>query len=185
VIAIEQYPLEKIQMDGARLQNLSADYAQDPFAESFVRGAAASIKQRLNEVDHDRATFFARQNALARFDPELAVAFLARAGGESVRARLELAEALIEAERRFLSAQALGIYEGTYFGDYGIKMRQMIEGEYRLLQDRRSAARKQNVTPPWPRWRWPARSTAPPPPAAPRWRWRVSAACWCWARSGP
>jgi len=97
-------------------------------------------------VDHEKATFFARQNALARFDPELALAFLARAGGESVRARLELAEGLIEAERRFLSAQALGIYEGTYLGDYGVKMRQMIEGEYRLLEDRRSAARKQNVT---------------------------------------
>ena len=146
VIAVEQYPLEKIQMDGAQLENLSADFALDPFAESFVRGAAASIKQRLKEVDHDRATFFARQNALARFDPELAVAFLARDGGESVRARLELAEALIEAERRFLSAQALGIYEGTYLGDYGAKMRQMIEGEFRLLQDRRSAAFKQNVT---------------------------------------
>ena len=146
VIAVEQYPLEKIQMDGALLENLSADFALDPFAESFVRGAAASIKLRLQEVDHDRATFFARQNALARFDPELAVAFLARDGGESVRARLELAEALIEAERRFLSAQALGIYEGTYRGDYGAKMRQMIEGEFRLLQDRRSAARKQNVT---------------------------------------
>lgn len=146
VSAVEAYPVEKIQMDGARLQNLSADYAQDPFAESFVKGAATRIKQRLNEVDHDRATFFARQNALARFDPELAVAFLARAGGESVRSRLQLAEGLIEAERRFLSAQALGIYEGTYLGDYGVKMRQMIEGEYRLLQDRRSAARKQNVT---------------------------------------
>lgn len=146
VIAVEEYPVEKIQMDGALLQNLSADYARDPFAESFVRGAAARIKQTLNEVDHDKATFFALQAALARFDPELAVAFLARSGGESVRARLQLAEGLIEAERRFLSAQALGIYEGTYLGDYGVKMRQMIQGEFRLLEDRRSAARKQNVT---------------------------------------
>jgi hypothetical protein len=146
VIAVEEYPVEKIQMNGALLQNLSAEYEQDPFAESFVRGAASRIKQTLNEVDHDKATFFTRQSALARFDPGLAVAFLARSGGESVRARLQLAEGLIEAERRFLSAQALGIYEGTYLGDYGVKMRQMIEGEYRLLEDRRSAARKQNVT---------------------------------------
>ena len=145
-IAVEQYPLEKIQMDGALLENLSADYERDPFAESFVRGAATRIKQTLNAIDHDKATFFARQNALARFDPELAVAFLARSGGESVRARLQLAEALIEAERRFLSAQSLSLYEGTWLGDYGGKMRQMIEGEYRLLEKRRSAARKQNVT---------------------------------------
>ncbi len=146
VIAIENYPVEKIQMDGALLENLSADYELDPFAESFVRGAADRVIQKLNEVDHDKATFSARQNALARFDPELAVAFLARSGGESVRARLQLAEALIEAERRFISAQSLSIYEGTYLGDFGIKMRQMIEGEYKLLENRRDMARKQNVT---------------------------------------
>ena len=146
VIAVEQYPVEKIQMQGELLANLSSDYRSDPFAESFVKGAVTRVKQALNEVDHDKATFFTRQNALARFDPELAVAFLARAAGEDVRSRLQLAEALIEAERKFISAQSLSIYDGTYLGDYGAKMRQMIEGEYRLLEDRRGAARKQNVT---------------------------------------
>ncbi|MFC1720611.1 hypothetical protein ACFL00_05735 [Pseudomonadota bacterium] len=146
VMAVEEYPVEKIRMEGALLDNLSENYSVDPFAESFVKGAAARVKQALNEVNNDRATFFARQNALARFDPELAVAFLTRSGGESVRSRLQLAEALIEAERKFISAQSLSIYEGTYQGDYGDKMRQMIEGEYRLLEDRRSAARKANVT---------------------------------------
>lgn len=146
LMAVEDYPLEKILMDGTLLQNLSAQYETDPFAEAFVKGAASRVMQSLGQVDHDRATFFARQNALARFDPELALAFLARAGGEPVRARLQLAEALIEAERRFIAAQSLNLYEGTYFGDYGSKMRQMVEGEYRLLESRRSAARKQNVT---------------------------------------
>ncbi|MBT8047246.1 MAG: hypothetical protein KJO92_02455, partial [Gammaproteobacteria bacterium] len=146
VLAVEEYPVEKIQMDGALLESLSENFTVDPFAESFVKGAAARITRALNEVSHDRATFFARQNALARFDPELAVAFLARSGGESVRSRLQLAEALIEAERKFIAAQSLSIYDGTYLGDYGGKMRQMIEGEYRLLENRRTAARKANVT---------------------------------------
>jgi hypothetical protein len=146
LMAVEDYPVEKIRMDGVLLATLSENYSVDPFAESFVKGAASRVKQVLNEVNHDRATFFARQNALARFDPELAVAFLARSGGESVRSRLQLAEALIEAERKFIAAQSLSIYEGTYQGDYGDKMRQMIEGEYLLLEDRRSAARKANVT---------------------------------------
>jgi len=146
VLAVEEYPVEKIKMEGALLQNLSDDFAVDPFSESFVKGAANRVKRTLGSVDHDKATFFARQKALARFDPELAVAFLARAGGESVRARLQLAEALIEAERKFIAAQSLSIYDGTYLGDYGIKMRQMIEGEYRLLEKRRTMARKQNVT---------------------------------------
>jgi hypothetical protein len=146
LMAVEQYPVEKIRMEGLLLENLASEYAQDPFAEAFVRGAGRNIKLLLNEVDHDRATFFARQEALARFDPELAVAFLARSGGESVRARLQLAEALIEAERRFLAAQSVGLFEGAYMGDYGNRMREMIQGEYRLLEDRRDLARKQNVT---------------------------------------
>jgi hypothetical protein len=146
VLSVEQYPVEKIRMEGLLLENLSEDFTLDPFSESFVKGAAARVKRTLNEVDNDRATFFARQNALARFDPELAIAFLARSGGESVRSRLQLAEALIEAERKFVAAQSLSIYDGTYLGDYGGKMRQMIEGEYRLLQNRRTAARKANVT---------------------------------------
>jgi hypothetical protein len=146
VIAVEDYPVEKIKMDGVLLENLAEDWAIDPFAESFVKGAANRVKQTLNSVNHDKATFFARNTALARFDPELAIAFLAQSGGESVRARLQLAEALIEAERKFLSAQSVGIYDGSYAGDYGSKMRQMIEGEYRLLEKRRTEARKQNVT---------------------------------------
>jgi len=146
VAAVEDYPVEKIRMDGALLENLAEDFALDPFSESFVKGAAARVRRTLNEVDNDRATFFARQTALARFDPELAIAFLARSGGESVRTRLQLAEALIEAERKFIAAQSISIYDGTYLGDYGSKMRQMIEGEYRLLENRRTAARKANVT---------------------------------------
>jgi hypothetical protein len=146
VIAVEDYPVEKIWMDGVLLENLAEDWTQDPFAESFVKGAANRVKQTLNSVNHDKATFFSRQNALARFDPELAIAFLARSGGESVRARLQLAEALIEAERKFLASQSLGLYEGTYAGEYGMQMRQMIEGEYKLLEKRRTEARKQNVT---------------------------------------
>jgi len=146
VLAVEEYPVEKIQMRGELLEDLSGDYALDPFAEAFVQGAATRVKRTLNMVDHDKATFFARQNALARFDPELANAFLAQSGGESVRARLQLAEALIAAERKFLSAQSMSIYEGTYAGDYGSKMRELIEGEYRLLVKRRKMAHRQNVT---------------------------------------
>jgi hypothetical protein len=146
VQAVEEYPVEKIQMRGELLDTLSEDYSLDPFSESFVKGAATRVKRTLNNTDHDKATFFARQSALARFDPELANAFLAQSGGESVRARLQLAEALIEAERRFLSAQSMSIYDGTYAGDYGSKMRELIEGEYRLLVKRRKMAHKQNVT---------------------------------------
>jgi hypothetical protein len=146
LMSVEIYPVEKILLEGALLENLATEYTRDPFVEVFARGAGRNIKLLLNSVDHDRATFFARQQALARFDPELAIAFLAREGGESVRARLQLAEALIESERKFLAAQSVGLFDGAYLGDYGNKMREMIQGEYRLMQDRRDLARKQNWT---------------------------------------
>jgi hypothetical protein len=146
VQAVEQYPVEKIRMDAELIANIATNYSVDPFAVDFVQGAATRVVRTLNSVDHDRATFFARQVALSRFDPELASAFLARSNDESVRARLQLAEALIQAERKFLAAQSVSIVEGTYEGDYGSKMRQLIEGEYRMLEERRRLARIQNVT---------------------------------------
>ncbi|MBT8050407.1 MAG: hypothetical protein KJO70_04375 [Gammaproteobacteria bacterium] len=146
LMAVEMYPVEKILLDGPLLDNLASNYATDPFVEAFVGDAASSVKAMLNAMDHDRATFFARYRALARFDPELAVAFLARSESESVRSRLQLAEALIEAERRFLGSQSAGLFEGAYRGDYGNQMREMIQGEYRLIEQRRGLARKQNVT---------------------------------------
>ena len=146
LMSVEAYPVEKILLNGALLENLASEYTNDPFADAFTQDAVRNIKLLLNSVDHDRATFFTRQQALARFDPELAVAFLARSGGESVRARLQLAEALIEAERKFLAAQSVGLFDGAYQGDYGNRMREMIQGEFRLLEDRRDLSRKQNWT---------------------------------------
>ena len=146
VVAVEQYPVEKIWMDGEVVARLAKDFTVDPFAQDFAKGAATRIKVALNRVDHDRATFFARQQALARFDPDLAVAFLARSNSQDVRSRLMMAERLIEAERKFLAAQAASLYEGTYQGGYGEQSRQMIAAEYRLLEERRSLARAQNMS---------------------------------------
>ncbi len=146
VIAVEQYPVEKIRMDGDLVARLVSDHSVDPFAEDFVKGASTRIVTALNKVNHDRATFFPRQQSLARFDPELATAFLTRSGDESVRVRLQMAETLLEAERKFLAAQSASLYAGAYEGVYGDQMRQMIAAEYRLLEDRRSLARTQNLS---------------------------------------
>jgi hypothetical protein len=109
VLAVEGYPLEKIRMTGESMASLKSDFYVDPFAEAFVRGAGTRIEKALSRVNHDRATFFARQLALARFDPALAGAFMAAPGNESVRARLMLAEALLAAEKKFLAAQSESI----------------------------------------------------------------------------
>jgi len=143
--AIEQYSLEKIQMNGDIVANLPENHTVDPFVRAFVRGASTRIVELLNSLDHEKATFFARQAALERFDPELARVFFVRSNDESVRARLQLAEALVGAEREFLAAQSDSIYNGTYMGSYGSKMRNIIAAEFRTLEERRELARKQNI----------------------------------------
>ncbi|MCW8926592.1 MAG: hypothetical protein OQJ84_10060, partial [Xanthomonadales bacterium] len=144
--AVEPYALEKIQMDGNVIAALPEDHSTDPFVGGFVKGVSTRIVELLNTIDHDMATFFARQAALDRFDPELAKVFYMQPADESVRARLQLAEALISAEREFLAAQSDSIYDGTYDGNYGAKMRKIIAAEYRMLEQRRQLARKQNLT---------------------------------------
>ncbi len=144
--AVEQYPLEKIQMNPSLVAVIESQAATDPFVPEFVAGVGARLLRLLQSLDQNRATFFARQSALARFDPELAEVFFLQSNDESVRARLQLADALVAAERAFLAAQSDSIYQGTYSGDFGVKLRKIIAAEYRMLEERRRLARKQNVT---------------------------------------
>lgn len=146
LVAVEQYPLEKIQMDAGLVAAIEGGKSKDPFAANFADGAASRVLEILGEVDVERATFFARQSALARFDPALARVFFLQSEDESVRSRLQLAEALVAAEREFLAAQSDSIFAGTYTGDFGVKMRKIIAAEYRMLEERRRLARRQNVT---------------------------------------
>ncbi|MGA9574554.1 MAG: hypothetical protein WBS20_11475, partial [Lysobacterales bacterium] len=146
MVAIEQYSLEKIRMNGDLIASLPEDSSIDPFVQAFVKGASSRIVELLNSIDHEKATFFARQAAIERFDPELARVFFVQSNDESVRARLQLADALVGAEREFLAAQSDSIYDGTYNGNYGEKMRSIIAAEYRTLEERRQLARKQNIT---------------------------------------
>jgi hypothetical protein len=150
-LAIERYPLEKIQLDSALVARLNEEEGEeivsgDPFARNFARGAAARLLRLLSDIDHNQATFFARQSAVARFDPELARVFFVRSDDESVRARLQLAEALVAAEREFLAAQSDSVYAGSFEGDYGARMRRIIAAEYRMLEERRKLARVQNLS---------------------------------------
>ena len=145
VAAVEVHPLEKIRMDSDTVAVLTRDPSIDPFADDFVKGAATRVVAALNDTDHDRATFFTRQIALSRIDPALGEAFLSRSRSEDLRARLQMGETLIAAEKEFLSAQSESLYQGAYEGIYGDQMRQMISAEFRLLEDRRELARAQNI----------------------------------------
>lgn len=150
-LAIERYALEKIQLEGPLVAAVgqgeaSANPPVDPFSLKFATGAAGRLIRLLEAVDHDRATYFARQAAIARFDPELARVYFSGSDDESVRARMQLAEALVAAEREFLAAQSESVYAGSFEGDYGARMRRIIAAEYRMLEERRRLARVQNLS---------------------------------------
>jgi len=145
-IAVQNYPLEKIRMDAALIAALDDSGVTDPFAVSFVHAAAQRVVAELHAMDLGRGSFMARFRAYDRFDPELATAYLAKTEGEEFRSRLELAEAVIDAELKFLTAQSERMYRGTYFGDFGKSIRSLIAAEYGVLEKRRQLARLQNLT---------------------------------------
>lgn len=144
--AVEKYPLEKIRMDAELVAGLDDSGLVDPFSVSFVRNAAQRIVTELHTLDLRRATFTARYRSYERFDPELATAFLAKTEGEEFQTRLQLAEAVIDAELKFLTAQSERMYRGTYYGDFGKSIRSLIAAEYGVLEKRRQLARLQNLT---------------------------------------
>ncbi len=146
VMAVDKYPLEKIRMDATLVATLDDSGINDPFEVAFVRNAAQRVIAELRSLDLNRSTFMARFRAYDRFDPELATAFLAQSGGEEYRSRLELAQAVIDAELKFLTAQSERMYRGTYFGDFGKSIRSLIAAEYGVLEKRRQLARLQNLT---------------------------------------
>jgi len=133
-------------MNGEIVAELAENPDIDPFVSSFANGLSKRIVRLLDSADLERATFMDRQSALSRFDPELSNVFFLQSTDESVRARLQLAEALIGAERKFLAAQSDSVYQGTYSGSFGTKMRKLIQSEYRVLEERRHLARVQNMT---------------------------------------
>lgn len=144
--AVVNYALEKIQMDSALVAGLDDSGLKDPFAESFVRTAAQRVLAELRLLDLQRATFMSRYRAYQRFDPELAIAMLAQADSEEYRTRLRLAEAVIDAELKFLTAQSERMYRGTYYGDFGKSIRSLIAAEFGVLEKRRQLAKLQNLT---------------------------------------
>jgi len=144
--AIEKYPLEKIRMDAELIAGLDDSGLADPFAVSFVQNAAQRVLAELHTLDLRRATFIARYRSFERFDAELATAFLAKTKGEEFQTRLQLAEAVIDAELKFLTAQSERMYRGTYYGDFGKSIRSLIAAEYGVLEKRRQLARLQNLT---------------------------------------
>lgn len=145
--AARVYPVEKIVLDRVALQTLSADGggADDPLEDAFSSPLADQIVGILNTTDMRKASMMARAAAVSEFDSNLAALTLTGLDDEDFQARMRYTERLLQAEQRYLSVQSLRIFDGAHNGEMGAQVRDMLQAEYGILQERRKLARQQNA----------------------------------------
>ena len=144
--SIVSYPVEKIKLDGVALSRLNTanDGRVDPLERVFSDAMADQIVNIINNADVDRAVMVNKAAAIAEYDPSLAALTFVGSDKPDHNARLRYAERLLDAERKYLSVQSLRIFDGIHNGEMGSQMRDMIAAEYKVLEERRRLAKKQN-----------------------------------------
>lgn len=143
---VTSYPVEKIKLDKAALTRLNAanDSSVDPLESVFSDAMADQLVSIINNADIGKAVMANKAAAIAEYDPSLAALTLVGSDKADYNARLRYAERLLDAERKYLSVQSLRIFDGIHNGEMGAQMRDMIMAEYKVLEERRRLARKQN-----------------------------------------
>lgn len=147
VNATRVYPVEKIVLDRTALLTLAADATGtvDPLEDVFSSPLADQIVGILNTTDMGKASMMARAAAVSQFDPNLAALTLTGLDDEDFQARMRYTERLLQAEQRYLSVQSLRIFDGVHNGEMGAQVREMLQAEYEIIQERRKLARQQNT----------------------------------------
>lgn len=143
---VTSYPVEKIKLDGIALSRLKTanDGSVDPLERVFTDAMADKIISIINNTDTQKAVMANKAAAIAEYDPSLAALTFVGSDKTDYNARLRYAERLLDAERKYLSVQSLRVFDGIHNGEMGAQMRDMIMAEYKVLEERRKLARKQN-----------------------------------------
>jgi hypothetical protein len=143
---VMSYPVEKIKLDGVALSQLKTanDGSVDPLERVFSDAMADKVITMINSVDTQKALMVNKAAAIADYDPSLAALTFVGSEKADYNARLRYAERLLDAERKYLSVQSLRVFDGIHNGEMGAQMRDMIMSEYKVLEERRKLARKQN-----------------------------------------
>ena len=143
---VTSYPVEKIKLDGVALSRLEAanNGSVDPLERVFSDAMADKIINIINNTDTQKAVMANKAAAIAEYDPSLAALTFVGSDNADYNARLRYAERLLDAERKYLSVQSLRVFDGIHNGEMGAQMRDMIMAEYKVLEERRKLARKQN-----------------------------------------
>ena len=143
---VTSYPVEKVKLDGVALSRLASanDGTVDPLERVFSDAMADKVINIINNTDTQKAVMANKAAAIAEYDPSLAALTYVGSDALDYNARLRYAERLLEAERKYLSVQSLRVFDGIHNGEMGAQMRDMIMAEYKVLEERRKLARKQN-----------------------------------------
>jgi len=143
---VTSYPIEKIKLDGVALSRLkdANDGSIDPLERVFSDAMADKVINIINSTDVQKAVMANKAAAIAEYDPSLAALTFVGSDKADYNARLRYAERLLDAERKYLSVQSLRVFDGIHNGEMGAQMRDMIMSEYKVLEERRKLARKQN-----------------------------------------
>ncbi len=144
--AIAAYPVEKVKLNKTALLQLNRanDGSIDPLEDVFSNAMADKIVKIINDTDINKAVMASKAAAISKYDQSLAALTFVGSDDPDYNARLRYAERLLDAERKYLSVQSLRIFDGIHNGEMGVQMRDMISAEYKVLEERRRLARKQN-----------------------------------------
>ncbi|MGB3455656.1 MAG: hypothetical protein WBG08_08480 [Litorimonas sp.] len=143
--AVRVHPVQKIGLDPASIATLDRtqmDVLEAPFTEGF----ANRIIRAINRTDATKASMLRRADVIADYDESLAALTLVGSDDADYLARLRYAERLLEAEQKYLSVQSLRLYDGVMNGEMGAQVRDMIQEEFIVLEQRRKLARQQNLS---------------------------------------
>ncbi|MEM9288272.1 MAG: hypothetical protein AAGA36_08025 [Pseudomonadota bacterium] len=148
VSKVDILPVERLQMNSAvvkRLPRSGRGLGDDPFGSIYAQGYAARIIRYLNAIDIPKATAAAKQRAVANFDYDAAHLYFAAGGNRSVKNRVDFAERLLKAERRYLAGQSEALEASLAPDKFGKQLAELFAAEQDNLEQRRELARQQNT----------------------------------------
>lgn len=145
---VDILPVEKLQMDSLAIERLSfpgEGLDVDPFGTVYSNAFANRIVAYLNALDLPKTTAAAKQQAVAAFDYDAAHLYFAATDDNAIGTRVNFAERLLKAERRYLSGQSLSLEESMSDDEFGKELAELFVAEQDNLEQRREYAREQNT----------------------------------------
>lgn len=145
--AVTSFPLEKISMNDRSILSLNDSSAgvEDPLDEVFSEDFAHQIVNIINQTDINKSVMAARAASIAQFDDNLAALTFVGHDSADYQSRFRYAERLLDAEKKYLSVQSLRLFDGVHNGEMGAQVRDMLQAEHSILEERRRLAREQNT----------------------------------------